>query len=182
MAQQVSCAAASRNSQQHRHRTPATTFCSLQLPLPTRPTLLMSSLRLLRWDRIPRARAARRDATRAVDCVQPRWKSECAARLAAVDRVQRSRWATAQLVPLRLAKRARSILPDRHRADGRARAVCWASCCVGRYHTGVHGPDCLSWRVMAVTGVGSRQWIHFLCQDAHSLLSDGAGEYLQLVL
>ena len=76
----------------------------------------------------------------------------------------------AQLVPLRLAKRARSISPDRHRADGRARAVVWASCCVGRYHTGVHGPDCLSWRVMAVTGVGSRQWIHFLCQDAHSLL------------
>ena len=82
------------------------------------------------------------------------------------------------------AKRARSILPDRHRADGRARAVVWASCCVGRYHTGVHGPDCLSLRVVAVTGVGtgSRQWIHFLCQDAHSLLSDGAGEYLQLVL
>jgi len=40
----------------------------------------------------------------------------------------------------------------------------------------------LSLRVVAVTGVGSRQWIHFLCRDAHSLLSDGAGEHLQLVL
>eukprot|EP01045_Picozoa_sp_COSAG04_P020765 COSAG04_NODE_2163_length_4648_cov_17.438998_2_plen_255_part_00 len=87
----VAQSAMSTDHEQHRHRTPATTFCSLQLPLPTRPTLLMSSLRLLRWDRIPRARAARRDATRAVDCVQPRWKSECAARLAAVDRVRRSR-------------------------------------------------------------------------------------------
>ena len=74
-----------------------------------------------------------------------------------------------------VAKRARSILPDRHRADGRARAVLWASCWVRRYHTGVHGPDCLSLRAVAVTGVGSRQWMHFFCQDAHSLLEDGDG-------
>ena len=28
-----------------------------------------------------------------------------------------------------------------HRADGRARAVAWASCCVGCYHLGFTGPS-----------------------------------------
>ena len=83
-----------RDSEPQLTTTPAS-HTSYDLLLPStsssHPTLLMSSLRLLRWDRTPRARGARRVATRAVDCVQPRWKSECAARLAAVDCVQRSR-------------------------------------------------------------------------------------------